>query len=53
MDHGANPHDIPHPESEDVTQPPSEDRAQSEGPALPVLKENEVWTIGMFIPINM
>ena len=53
MDHGADPHNIPHPELEDVTQPPSEDRVQSEGPALPVLKENEVWMIGMFTPINM
>ena len=53
VDNGADPEDIPHHESEDVTQPPSEDRAQSEGPALPVLKENEVWTIGIFTPINM
>ena len=53
MDHGDDPYDIPHPESENVTQPPSEDRAQSEAPTLPVLKENEVWTIGMFTPINM
>jgi hypothetical protein len=33
-DHGDDPHDIPQPESEDI--------AQSEAPALPVLKENEV-----------
>ena len=51
MDHGDDSHDIPHPELEDVTQPLSEDGAQSEAPTLSVLKENEVWTMGMFIYI--
>jgi hypothetical protein len=52
VDHGDDPHDIPQPESEDITQADSEDVAQPEAPALLVLKEHEVWTIGMFRPIT-
>jgi hypothetical protein len=40
VDHGDDSHDIPQLDSKDIAQP--------EAPALPVLKENEVWTIGMF-----
>jgi hypothetical protein len=53
VDHGNDPHNIPQPKSEDITQTESEDIAQPEAPALPKLKENEVWTIGMFRPITM
>jgi hypothetical protein len=53
VDNGDDPHDIPQPESEDIAQPESEDIVQPESPALPMLKENEVWTIGMFRLINM
>jgi hypothetical protein len=40
VNHGDDSHDISQPDSEDITQP--------EVLALPVLKENKVWTIGMF-----
>jgi hypothetical protein len=53
VDNGDDPLDIPQPESKDIAQPELEDIAQPEVPALPMLKENEVWTIGMFRPINM
>jgi hypothetical protein len=53
VDHGDDPHDIRQPKSEDITQLESEDIAQPEASTLPVLKENEVWTIRMFRPINM
>ena len=52
VDQGDDTHDIPHPESEDITQTDSEDVAQPEAPAFPELKEHEVWTIGMCIPIT-
>jgi hypothetical protein len=53
VDHGNDPPDIPQLESEDITQIDSKDIAQPKALALPVLKENEVWTIGMFRPITM
>jgi hypothetical protein len=40
VDHSDNSQDIPQPDSENIPQP--------EGPALPVLKDNEIYTIGMF-----
>jgi hypothetical protein len=53
MDHGDDPHNIPQPESEDITQTGSENIAHPKAHALSMLKENEVWTIGMFRPITM
>jgi hypothetical protein len=53
VDHGDNPHDIPQPESKDIIKTDSEDIAQLDAPALPRLKEKEVWTIGMFKPLTM
>jgi hypothetical protein len=41
VDNGDDSHDIPQPDSEDIAQP--------KAPALLVLKDHEVWTIGMFI----
>ena len=40
MDHSDDSQDIPQPDSEDIPQP--------KDLALPMLKENEVYTIGMF-----
>ena len=51
VDQGDDLHDIPQPESEGITHTDSEDIAHPEAPAIPELKENEVWTIGMFRPM--
>jgi hypothetical protein len=61
VDHSDDPHDIPQTDSADIAQHQSEDIAQPElkdvvqleVPTLPWLKQNEVWTIGMFRRINI
>ena len=40
VDHGDDSQDIPQPDSKDIL--------QLENPTFPMLKENEVYTIGMF-----
>jgi hypothetical protein len=39
--------EVPQPDSHEVPSPESEDIPHPDDPALLVLKENEVWTIGM------